>query len=139
MAGLRSHSSGASRPCRTRGQKVKWLWVQHRGQTSPQPVSRQAGTMAPARPPHCPCCSTLPAHSHRLSFLLLLCRPSFPFLGGWLSRVCVCVCVCVCTRACPSALPPALWGHQAKVEAPKSEDVTESDSSMEHGQVTSPL
>lgn len=65
------------------GQKVKGLWVQHRGQASPRPVSRQAGTTAPGHPPCCLCCSTLTAHSHLLSFLLLL------FLGDWLSRVCV--------------------------------------------------
>lgn len=78
-----------------------------RGQTSSRPLGRQAGTVGPPRSPCCAFVSTLTARPH-LSFLRLSsCGIPLSFLGCWL-----------CPAWC-SALPPSLWGLQAKVEARK--------------------
>lgn len=85
--------------------------------SAPQQGSREH---RPSSSPCCPSRSTLIAHSHLLPFLLL---PS-PWVPSSLpGRLAQPGCVCGDLSCLELALPPALWGRQAKGEAPKSEDM----------------
>lgn len=68
----------------TYGQKLKWLWVQSRGQASPQTLGRRG----PSAPLSLLCIRVPPSplHSHLLPSLFL---PSLESWGAGSARVCV--------------------------------------------------
>ena len=103
--------------------------------TEPALDPRQQGPSALLSLPTC----VLPSLPSLTSFLSCLSSPLNPliflFPRAWLSQS-----VCGVSPARPGTHPlsPALWGHQAKVEAPKSEDMGSSpDSAVELGHVAS--